>query len=270
MDLYTQFQKPYIERLAAPLRRIIIKDYLDGGYNFEFVSDMGREGLNKFKHHKQAALNLFRYPPDIVRHGFYHSYALSMHTPPGDNHEAWARYSEGGLVIPEDAEYFLMGGVVALRAYAESFISHFVVGFDHQVGGDRCWARIRAQVSDGESNIVDRVQYSSTGTNTPVWVNATDVDGNAISFGSIWNEPKKPMFLPIAFLFHKPTRKIKRIHVNTNTYETDLQVSLGETVAGFDYGGVPMFWFGNFPASATQSGAAGDALVESPFLAIAS
>lgn len=268
----TPYQIKQIEKLAPPLRKIFVEEYARKGFQLYWVKDYGTEGLARTKHHKQASLTTFRYPPDISRFGYYGAYACDLTTPPGDDHQCWARHGEGGLIFPPDSEYAFFGCTFAMRAFANSSMYTFVTGLDTQRGPEsddwRYWVRLRAQISDGESNLVYRLQYSSVGVDTPVWADVVDSRGNVVTFNMPWNEPRKPMTGYIAALYNVVTHSIERVYINNETFKTNLVISSGTELAEFPDGLIRMEWIENFPAAATQAGASQTALIESPFLAL--
>lgn len=256
-----QTQAELYNKLATPLRSDILRHYPD--YELQMVTDFGKEGLGRWRHHKQSSLTVFRQPPDISHFSYWHSKSMDLTTTQGvSSAEAWGRYSNGGRVFDgqtgNKVDKILVGGVYAMRAFAESSIAYYWFGIDRQVGqSNRVWFR-------GRINAGNVFEYSSTGVDTPTWVAPLDSTGATIFQDFNWNEPLKPMFTPIILEIDSTDSRLTSLVWNGQKYGLSAPVSAGTPLAEFGGGMINMHVAQNLPSGTI---AQQTVLVESPFFA---
>lgn len=143
-----QRQADLFAKLAPPLQDDIVRHYPD--YQLQAVTDFGKEGLGRWRHHKQSSLTAYRQPPDLSHFSYYQSKSMDLTTTAGvSSAEAWGRFSNGGRVFDgqtgNKVDKILVGGVYAVRAFAEASVARYWFGIDRQVGqSNRVWFEVQS------------------------------------------------------------------------------------------------------------------------------
>lgn len=227
-----------------------------------FSDNFSDTGLSGWSYHDQYNHGFKRYTPQLSRIS-QKTRSMVLRTPHIADAECWARKTPGGIVMPDKIEKIIFGCDFTWRSWGSKGLYALNFGIDTQRGtSQREWYRIRYLRSANGTSLDNKIQYSTTGLDNPIWADVLDLNSNPVVMDLCWNEPYKPMWSSIVIVIDVLRYQYDRLWINYNHTEMLSDLDVGTVLSEFNNGLVNMYFCKNKPDSAGQAAM----YFENPFL----
>lgn len=204
----------------------------------------------QWTYHYNSGNTVLRGSPIVVDEGYLSPYSMGLYAY-GNNSLVYARKSRGGRTIPSNTTTLIFGAFISVEQWWQHGLYQIYFGFDSQQNSpasgnvlSRDWSKICYLQNTGGTGGPDDNKWQvdlSFNESTPTFSDIPNSIQGSPSTTTVypipWNEPNKPMWIPVWFSFRYQTKLYSKLSLNGG----DLTIDLSSLSTAPDTTGLPAY-----------------------------